>query len=210
MYPTAEVRWFFAGPVPSAIAAWFQRGGGDVERQPPRTDRYLNLPGSPGVNIKLRESLIEIKQRVGDGEAFQFHEHVAGVVESWRKWSFELAEPRRARLRAAPPASSWIAVRKERRLRTYAVKEGEEVVAQPASGSPVHGCELELTRVRAAREAWWTLAFEAFGDESALRDNLVLVAQHVFGLDAPPRLEIEHSRGYAAWLARLPHSKARR
>jgi hypothetical protein len=187
---------------------WFRQLDGNVEHQSPRIDRYLHLPGSTDLNIKLRKSLIEIKRQVGDGEVVQFHVQAVGVVESWRKWSFELAEPSRARLRATPPTSSWIAVRKERQMRTYAVQEGEEVVGQPAPGSPAHGCELELTRVRAAGATWWTLALEAFGDESTLRENLLLATKHVFNSDAPLRLEADHSEGYAGWLARLVRSEA--
>lgn len=208
MYPTAEVRWFLPGPVPPAVEAWFRRGPRDVEQQPRRTDHYLHLPGSEGLNIKLREGLIEVKQRVGETALTPLHERVTGIVERWRKWSFDLAQPDGAR-RHVVPASPWIAVQKRRRLRTYQVKIPEDVVAPSTTEPPTQGCEVELTQIDALGQTWWTVAFEAFGEETALRENLLLVARHVLGADEPPSLQASDSRGYAAWLARLAHSEGR-
>ena len=209
MYPTAEVRWFLQGPVPHDVKAWFQRRTGSVEQEPPRVDRYLRLLGSEGLNVKLREGRIEIKQRVGQASVMRFHERVSGLVETWRKWSFEIAEPGGSRSETAPPGSSWIGVRKERRLRAYRVENGEDVVAWIGPGSPREGCELELTRVRAAGQVWWTVAFEAFGDESTLRENLLLVVRNVLSADEPPLLPGSNTCGYAAWLSSLIQAEAR-
>jgi hypothetical protein len=200
MYPTAEVRWFLRGPVPPEVEAWFRRRGGRAEQEPPRADRYLFLPDTSGLNVKLREGRLEIKHRVGQPSVVRFHERVTGRVEQWRKWSFELAQTSSALRRAAFPASSWIMVQKERRLRTYRVEDGDRAVVTSAPEPPAAGCELELTSVRALRELWWTLAFEAFGDESTRREMLLLVARHVFSADEPPSLLAGNSRGYAAWL----------
>jgi len=210
MYPTAEIRWFFQGPIPLEVEAWFQQGAGSVEREPPRTDRYLRLPGSDDLNVKLREGHLEIKLRVGQVNTLRLHEHVSGVVERWHKWSFELAEPAGARTETMSAAGSWIAVRKERRLRTYQVKRGGRVVALTSSEPPAEGCELELSTIDAAGQTWWTLAFEAFGDESALPDNLVLVAKQVLSVrDEPPPFPTDASQGYAAWLNNLDGAEAR-
>lgn len=208
MYPTAEVRWFYTGPIPPETEAWFQQGAGDVTREPPRTDRYLRLPNTDGLNVKLREGRLEVKQRVGQATLVPFHDRVAGSVEQWRKWSFELVEPASAPSSIASTDPSWIAVRKERRLRTYQAKDGEVVVARGAPDSPAEGCELELTRIQAAGQAWWTLAFEAFGDESILQEELLLVARHVFSVDRPPLLQAGDSYGYAAWLTNISQAEA--
>jgi hypothetical protein len=181
-----------------------------VVQEPARTDRYLRLPDSEGLNVKLREGRIEIKRRVGEVRAVRFHERVTGVVEGWRKWRFELAEPGSSRVQAASPASSWISVHKERRIRTYHVEKDEDVTARSGPKPAATGCELELSRVRAAGQIWWTLAFEAFGDESALRENLLLVARYVVSTDEPPSLPVSNSRGYAAWLIRLTGPEASR
>lgn len=198
MYPTAEVRWFIRGTIPPDVDAWFRRGPGKVHEEPVRTDRYLQLPGSEGLNVKMREGLIEIKQRVGPVDVVRFHDRVSGLVEQWRKWRFQLAAPDAARSETDAP--SWIAVRKARRLRTYRVTGEKEVVVLSDTETPVSGCELELTTVRVAGRAWWTVALEAFGDRFALRDNLLFTAEHVFRGDDVPTLKATDSRGYAAWL----------
>jgi len=198
MYPTAEVRWFIRGTIPPEVDAWFRRGPGRVNKEPVRTDRYLQLRGSEGLNVKMREGLIEIKQRVGPVDVVRFHERVRGLVEQWRKWRFQLAGPDAAR--SETDAFSWVAVRKDRRLRTYRVTGEKEVVVLSDAEVPASGCELELTAVRMAGRAWWTVALEAFGDTSALRDNLFFTAQHVFHGDDTPAFKAADSRGYAAWL----------
>jgi hypothetical protein len=150
VFPTAEVRWFFRGPIPPYVEAWFRWGQGRVEQEPGREDRYLQLADIDSLGIKLREDRIEIKQRVGQQSLVRFHERVAGIVEHWRKWSFELAESGSALSSAAVPAASWIPVRKERRLRRYRVADDGDAVALSSSAPPDRGCELELTSVDVA------------------------------------------------------------
>lgn len=203
MFPTAEVRWFSRGRIPPHVEAWFHQGAGSAEREPGRVDHYLLLVHIDSVGIKLREGRIEIKRRVDQQSLVRFHERVAGLVERYHKWSFELNEPDAVFTRATSVAGSWIPVRKERQLRRYRVADDGRVVALTSSASPDRGCELELSGVEVAGRPWWTLAFEAFGDPSTLRADLLAVARHVFATDAPPALPAHESRGYAAWLGRI-------
>jgi hypothetical protein len=208
MYPTVEVRWFYHGPIPPPVEAWFERRPGNVERQPSRVDHYLRLSDSDELNIKLRQGRIEVKQRTAPPRVTQFHKHVAGALEAWRKWSFELAGRAEGRSRSLSPSSAWIAVRKARRLRTYQVTGGLDLAAQPTPETPDRGCELELTQVDVMGQTWWTMAFEAFGPEASIQENLLLVAKWVFGNDEPPRLRANASHGYAAWLDKFTHREA--
>lgn len=203
MFPTTEVRWFSRGRFPADVEAWFHRREGEVEREPGREDHYLQLAHVDSLGIKLREDRIEIKQRVGQRTLVQLHERVAGLVERYDKWSFVLNEPDTALARATAVAGSWIPVQKARQLRSYRVTDDGDVVALSSSASPHRGCELELTRVDVAGETWWTLAFEAFGEPSTLRADLLAVVRYVFAGDEPPALPAEDSRGYAAWLGRI-------
>ena len=50
---TVEARWFGDGPLTADLVAWFEEAG-DVAVEPPRTDRYLRLPGVEGVGVKWR------------------------------------------------------------------------------------------------------------------------------------------------------------
>ena len=65
---------------------------------------------------------------------------------------------------------------------------------------------MELTEVRAAGEAWWTLGFEATGPRHVLRGEVDAAAALVFALAPPGGLElgVGDSRSYAAWLRRQP------
>ncbi|MGD2176491.1 MAG: hypothetical protein PVG71_01580 [Anaerolineae bacterium] len=203
MYPTVEVRWFYPGQVPAKVEAWFQQGAGRVERPPCREDHYLRLTDPQALGIKLREGRIEVKKRVREHGVVRFHKRVTGIVEHWRKWGFQLAEAHRALSSIAVPTTSWIRVSKERMLRTYRLTVDKCVVPVSASELPRQGCELELSRVHVAGQDWWTLAFEAFGDESVLQEQFVLVTQHVFAAEESPSLSAPESRGYADWLGRV-------
>jgi hypothetical protein len=202
MFPTVEVRWFYRGHVPLEVEAWFHQGAGKVERHAAREDHYLRLRDTYALGIKLRQGRIEVKRRVRRPGVVRFHESVTGIVEHWRKWSFQLAEPDRALSSLSVPTTSWIPVRKERMLRTYRLTIDNHVVPASASEALRQGCEMELTRVHAAEQDWWTLAFEAFGEESVLQEQLELVARHVFAADEPPSFNASQSRGYADWLGR--------
>jgi hypothetical protein len=200
MFSTAEVRWFYRGPIPLEVETWFDRGAGRAEQRPSREHHYLRLEDTYALGIKLRGGCIEIKQRVRRPGVFHFHKRVTGIVEHWRKWSFQLAEPDRALSSITGPTASWIAVRKERMLRLYRLTTQKYVVPASSSPPPREGCELELSRVYVGERDWWTLAFESFGEESLLQEQLELVARHVFAADEPPSLNASQSRGYPDWL----------
>ncbi len=218
MYPTAEVRWFYKGTMPSEIHAWFQgRHLPPPEAQPPRVDRYLRITDSESLGVKLRGGgqtpRLEIKQRVSDSpfstQVAQLHPGVAGVVEHWRKWSQPLAESHWDPV----PATSWIRVRKARLMHTFHVT-GDEIVHVRGNMGPVSvpGCELELSTINAANQTWWSLCFEAFGEDADVKpiklyETLLRVAKHVFTAYGPSlptgivSLDIQNSYGYPRWLA---------
>lgn len=195
-----EVRWFYEGTIPPEILAWFQRGGQGPEEPSCRVDYYLRLPDRDSLGIKLREGRLEIKQRCHQYGVVRLHERVTGRVEHWRKWSFELAQADGGLASLAVPASAWIEVRKERRLRTYRPTRREEVVAVRAGSRPGRGCDWELTTVRTGGKVWWSVCFEAFGGGSALRETLLVVTRHVLGGGAPRAFDAAHSCGYPGWL----------
>lgn len=186
--------------MPPPVEAWFRRASGSVDQEPVRVDHYLQLAHIDSLGIKLREDRIEVKQRVDQQQLVRFHERVAGVVEEWRKWSFAIQDPDGVLARATAAAGSWIAVRKDRQLRRYRVADDGRVIALTSSTSPDRGCELELSHVEVAGETWWTLSFEAFGEPSTLRVELLAVVRYVVASDAPPALPADDSFGYAAWL----------
>ena len=200
MWPTVEVRWFYPGQIPAPLLAWFHQVRGEPEAQPCRVDHYLRLKTTEALGIKLREGRIEIKQRQRRLGLVRFHERVAGQVEAWRKWSFPLTRAGASLVGLLTPASSWTAVEKERTLLRFQVAAGGRVVPLPPASHEAHGCGLELTRIRARGAAWWSLGFEAFGQEANLQESLVTVARHLLASGAVPHLDSAASYGYPRWL----------
>lgn len=200
MYPTMEIRWFYQGQLPPEVAAWFVRLGPPAEEQPGRTDHYLRLPGNEALGIKLREGRLELKRRESQPETADFHPQVSGWLARWRKWSFPLAESDSP---LPGPDTAWVAVEKRRRLRRYRVASGREVELVLGETEPAQGCEFELSQIEAAGRQWWSVCFEAFGDEANLERYLRLTARHVFGIAEPPLFALEDSHSYPAWLEEI-------
>lgn len=192
MRDTAEVRWFFPGPVPEPAAAWFDGLGAGPPQT--RTDHYLR-PTDDALNLKLREGLVEVKRR---GSVAPFDApRAAGTLERWRKWGFRLAEHD-----APAPEGEWLAVTKTRRLAHYAVEDGR-ARPHPGEAPAALGCDVELGRVEVEGAVWWTVCFEAYGAPlGALPDALRRTAAAVLTPAAPP-LPAPASLGYPAWLQRV-------
>lgn len=210
MYLTMEVRWFYPGPLPGQIVDWLHTPGCLPAAQPPRVDHYLSLPSQPTLGIKLREGHVELKARLGNARKVEMGPGVAGMMAPWRKWSFPLAFA--ASSEGAPleqllvPASSWIAVEKERLMQRWQLDGGLEAAPVRLGAPVVQGCEFELSQVRAGGEEWWSACFEAFGPESGLERALLSTAAKVLGPGCPLNLDVEHSLSYPAWLARFEAS----
>lgn len=202
MFPTTEVRWFFEGPVPVSVRFWF----GAVAGQPAleqRTDRYVRPASPDGLGVKWREGKLEIKRlRAVLGEE-RFHARVAGRVESWRKWSFPLADA----AELTRPGGDWVEIEKRRRVRYFAAPPDADVRPLENGEQTRHACGLELGEVRVGDDeeaVWWSVCLEAFGpDESALADRLRRVAAHVVAGADPPDLPAEAALSYPAWLSLL-------
>ena len=202
MYSTVEVRWFLPGPVPLEVSTWFHRDRLKSFAEPERVDYYLCLNDTDGLGIKLRQGQIEVKQRNRQLGLIQVARQAQGLVEQWRKWSFGLVGAGYDFSHQPVPAAAWLAVKKERLLRTYRLTDSWQVV--PASlDSPGPGCDLELSQIWIGSEVWWSLCLEAFGEEASLEQNLLLVASHVLETSKSPLLVAEYSCGYPRWLQTL-------
>jgi hypothetical protein len=201
-FPTAEVRWFFPGAIPPEIRHWFRGRDGELRAEPGRVDYYLDLPGIDALGIKIREGRIEIKQRTGQQSVVQFQSHIAGLVEHWLKWSLRLASGQADLANLIPP-STWLAVHKERELISYQVVDDGGIVAVSGEDRPGQGCAVELASIRFEGRQWWSLGFEAFGDQAILGENLLRVAAHVLAPGQVPTLSANDSCGYPQWLDRL-------
>jgi hypothetical protein len=186
------------------VLSWFREEQGSLEEPAHRVDYYLHLPDRDSLGIKLREGRLEIKQRHRRYGTVEFHERAEGLVEHWRKWSFELTQTSDRLPKVMASDSSWIGVSKQRWLYRYRITGDRDVVPMDAVEYSGQGCDLELTSVKAEGREWWTWGFEAFGEEMALQGNLVLVTKQVFATHGPPIvLGASHCHSYPAWLAAL-------
>ncbi len=178
--------------------AWLAAQGCDLAVQPPRVDYYLRLNGDDSLGIKLREGRIEVKRRTQPGEIVRFGERAAGLVESWRKWSFGLREFDER----LTDSGDWLGVWKARRLCFLAVGDDGRFSPHPGNLILQQGCACELTEVRliGANEMWWTVGFEAFGQTANRRERLILAARQLLSQDSAPALAAENSYSYPSWL----------
>lgn len=204
MFTTAEVRWFFEGPIPDDIEQWFCRSSLALNAAP-REDHYLLFPAALGLGLKLREGRLEIKPLVESLGVRTFTADVAGIIQVWKKEVYgEPAVKEFERLRTSAP-HLWIAVRKERTLRKFS-REGAAIVEVPADRVFLRdGCNAELTKVTVDGSAYWSFNFEAYGNPAGVEDYLQQVAVHVLKDDRRPSypFSAKNSCSYPEWLERL-------
>lgn len=198
MFHSSEIRWFFEGDPDPSIDEWFARSQLG-KREPPRTDRYLCLPGCTTVGVKIREGLLEIKAQTRGAESVRLPNGIAGSQSSWVKWSRQLDDTHGL----TEGDDTWVALTKERRLRLFAPK-GDEV-EEGAAGRIIDGpgCNIELSRVELAGEGsgWWSVCLEAFGAPAESGDVLRLVASQPALASIAGFLPPENSLSYPEWLA---------
>ncbi|TLY22371.1 MAG: hypothetical protein E6K68_03140 [Nitrospirae bacterium] len=217
MFTTAEVRWFFEGPIPDEIERWFYRSS-LAHHAGPREDYYLLLPASLGLGLKLREGRLEMKTLVESRGIRAFTANAVGKVQVWKKEAYGgPAVKEFERLRSSAP-HLWLAVRKERTLRKFSL-EGATIVEVPAHRVFLRdGCNAELTKVIVDGSAHWSFYFEAYGNRARVEDYVQKAAVHVLKDDGRPHLfktsatsadsfSATNSRSYLKWLVSVPSAR---
>jgi hypothetical protein len=199
-YPTTEVRWFFTGDIPASVERWFQNLGDQNDHLESRFDRYLRLPQEDALGIKLRENRLEIKIRTTVYGNVTFNIGVEGCLEGWRKWSFELADGYAEATAIGDSDPSWLSIGKGRVLKRFLVDDQRRTIPVPADDTQPRTCALELTRVTALDQRWWSLALEAYGHDVKSRDGLILVARQIFLPPCPFTLAVDNSLSFPQWL----------
>ncbi len=204
MLTSAEVRWFFEGPIPGEIEQWFRRSSLALQAAP-REDHYLLFPAALGLGLKLREGRLEVKSLSKSLGVRTFAVDVAGTVQVWGKEAYgEPAVKEFERLHASNP-DLWAAIVKERTLRKFS-PDGETVTEVQAGTVFLRdGCNVELTRITVEGSAYWSFNFEAYGNPSRVEDYLQRVAAHILKDDRRPPcpFSAQHSCSYPEWLGKL-------
>lgn len=201
MLISTEMRWFYPGVVPEAIAHWFashypQETTGSPET---RTDVYLYTPGCDYLNLKLRQGKLEIKWRKQELGQQTFN-NWQGYGEEWLKWictdeSMETLSPPRSM------SGSWLSVEKTRSLHRYEYHSDRLITPIAHNQVIPQGCNAELTHLRVNGHPWWSFALEAFGPENCLGTILSVSATEISAIEGGPKLDLVYSYGYPQWLS---------
>ena len=202
MLLTAELRWFVRGTLPEEVEQWFQQDclGGQRSPAEEREDVYLYTPGCDYLGIKLRQGRLEIKWRKAELGVVRFGDRV-GKAEKWVKWTCEDPTNEMFKPAVVVEQGSWVSVLKVRSQRQYQVLPGESITPVPVTESISQGCTVELTQLNINGNAWWSLAFEASGEDDCLMDSLQATASWVFKTYHEPQLQAEDSYAYPSWLS---------
>jgi hypothetical protein len=154
------------------------------------------------LGVKLREGRIEIKQRYGQQAVLRFGKHTEGCVERWCKWSFELAEKSGDVAKLIGTSPRWIGVKKERMLQAFRVVDDQSMENVSGWRAIDRGCTWEIVKVKidGAENEWWSVGFEALGEESELWDTLLIVVNRFFSMSNTPTFRVENSYSYPRWL----------
>ncbi|MCA9216967.1 MAG: hypothetical protein KDB27_28055 [Planctomycetales bacterium] len=193
---TIEVRWF-PSERPFEVSRYFSA----EHEAPERTDWYA-VPSHDGSGVKIREGRLETKLRSSVVGRHEFGDATTGLIETWSKWSVELAAddaPSELILESA----GWLAVAKQRYVRRFEVRASE---IWETLDRPLNGCSFELTKLTVYDRVYWTTGFEAVafpssdGSDDQLARNLHRIFERINSETTLPRLTLGDSKGYPAWL----------
>ncbi|MDZ7960609.1 MAG: hypothetical protein RMY34_22465 [Aulosira sp. DedQUE10] len=187
-----ELRWFYPGKLPKNIQMWFQKTFLVEPLQAPeaREDVYLYSPGCDYLGIKLRQGRLEVKWRQAELGVMSFGDLATGKAEKWGKWLCEDANAESFQPTMVLSNPVWVSVQKVRYSQLFQVLA--DFSAQPVATEERldNGCRVEITNLVVKENAWWSVAFEAFGEDSRLRGNLQATGNWVFNSDRNYQLAI--------------------
>lgn len=196
-----ELRWFYPGSIPEDIELWFKKNCLLDSSQPPeeREDLYLYSP-SDFLGIKLRQGRLEVKWRKSELGIIRFGDSVEGKAEKWGKWLCEDSAKESFQPTTVANTPSWVSVQKVRYSQLYQIVPEFPPQAVSANEGIDNACSVELTRLLIRENRWWSLAFEASGEEACLMDNLQKTASWIFNTYHWSKLLAADSFAYPSWL----------
>ncbi|WGV26302.1 hypothetical protein [Halotia branconii] len=198
MLTTNELRWFYPGTIPTDIKIWFQQNCLIDRMQPPeeREDQYLYAPKCDYLGIKLRQGRLEIKWRKAEFGEVRLGQYAEGKVEKWAKWMCNDPTGESFQPAMVLENSTWINVHKVRYSQSYKVSSDLSVQQVVTNESNDNGCNVEITNLTIQSNTWWSLAFEAFGKDNLLMDNLKATANLILKTYQGSKLLAANSYAY--------------
>jgi hypothetical protein len=191
---TTEIRWFVSGELPRDVRRWFI--GAAVAEE--RCDRYL-LDERSDVGTKFRNGeTLERKTRLETGPVVELTDGLAGVLESWRKWTPA------DRLVQRTATQRWIDVDKWIVKRRFSPNGAEVEVSPWQNRRP--SCDVEIVAIRADETTAWSFALAAHGPSCSRLGAIRTAWSALLRAGAPTirdlGLEAAESMGYPEWLGR--------
>lgn len=197
-----ELRWFYAGKLPENILLWFQQTCmiDPLKSPEQREDLYLYSPECDYLGIKLRQGRLEVKWRQASLGMMSFGQLVSGNAEKWGKWLCEDSQGESFQAATVLSNSCWVNVQKVRYSQLFQVFADFSVQAVATNERIDNGCSVEITNLLVQENACWSLAFEAFGEDRRIKENLQATASWVFDTYQNSQLAIANSYAYPHWL----------
>jgi hypothetical protein len=212
MISSHEVRWFFKGSIDQhpALRHWVEHGATNprwVGRLGGKPDVYLIVPGSTDMGIKWREGQLQIKGLESSLGTQIFTMRLEGRVERWAKWSFD-GKPIEGAFTPwfsnSKASHRIIEVFKTRCLRKVRMNPFTPALIEVAPDALIdRGGSLEVTDLRVDGNAYSSVAFEAFPNDSAMHGDFTAFVNSFLEKLQGVDLNASNSMSYPAWLQSL-------
>lgn len=193
---TSELRWFFRGPLPDDVVAWFTvDGSAGLPEQ--RVDLYRTSDEFDSGLKRRGGTILELKLRHGSPAVFELDDRCAGLLERWQRWS-----PAADRVLGTGHVD-WTVVDKSIVKRRFDLEGTEFMLTEATRPMIGMGCDAEIVAVTVDGVSAWSFSFAAFGP---LEHHQQLLSAAWASLLRRPRpssleLDVERSSGYPQWLA---------
>ena len=195
---TAELRWFFDGPLPAEVHSWFTRAGSRGFREY-RCDTYRH-DNLVDVGVKRRfGTTLELKERLDAPEPLEVG-RMTGQLETWQRWS-----PADHRVALAAD-TIWVDVDKTIIKRRFDQDGREVAISEETRAMTGQGCDAEIVALSVHGQPAWSLAFAAFGPIAVRRRYLLDTwGETILNTPTPPSLDFGRAVpfGYPEWLIEI-------
>jgi len=212
MISSHEVRWFLEGGIDQhpALRHWVEEDAKDpqwIGRLGGKPDAYLLIPGASDMGIKWREGQLQIKGLECALGTQKFTGSFEGIVERWIKWGYEGKSVEGAFSQWFKPsqdAPRIVEVHKTRCLRKVRLNPFAAMPIEVDSKTSIdRGGALEVTDLRVGVQAFTSVAFETFPNDSGMHRDFSVFVNAFLGRLSSVELTESNSMSYPAWLQTL-------
>ena len=188
-----EIRWFFNKSLAKDISEWSIDK--DLKREDERSDIYILFPATE-LGVKFSRGKLEIKYLKSVEQFDLTRNKLSGWMESWMKSSVPLVNIQDNPFQNIK--APHYRVKKVRYTRRFEC-DPENRTLNPIDKRVHQGIKMEITSLKIETKNWWTLGFEAFGDNPI--ENLKFGISKLIENSLFENLKIEHSYSYPKWLS---------